>query len=70
MEYLIEYMGCEVEEFLVFFAFFGYKFDSRIKYWYEEKLKSRGENMFFNKFLIVLVERFFKIVDNIEVICL
>ncbi|CAG7909955.1 unnamed protein product [Brassica rapa] len=70
LEYLIEYMGREVEELLAFPAFLGYKLDSRIKHRYEEKLKSRGENMSLNKLLTVSAERFSKTADNIEVICL
>ncbi|KAL1206560.1 Transcription termination factor MTERF8 [Cardamine amara subsp. amara] len=70
LEYLIEYMGREVEELLAFPAFLGYKLDSRIKHRYEEKLKSRGENMSLNKLLTVSAERFSKAADNIEVICL
>lgn len=70
LEYLIEYMGREVEELLAFPAFLGYKLDSRIKHRYEEKLKSRGENMSLNKLLTVSAERFSKTADSIEVICL
>nr|AAM65747.1 unknown [Arabidopsis thaliana] len=70
LEYLIEYMGREVEELLAFPAFLGYKLDSRIKHRYEEKLKSRGENMSLNKLLTVSAERFSKAADNIEMICL
>ncbi|KFK27031.1 hypothetical protein AALP_AA8G325100 [Arabis alpina] len=70
LEYLIEYMGREVEELLAFPAFLGYKLDSRIKHRYEEKLKSRGENMSLNKLLTVSAERYSKTADNFEVICL
>ncbi|CAN8248236.1 unnamed protein product [Cochlearia groenlandica] len=71
LEYLIEYMGREVEELLAFPAFLGYKLDSRIKHRYEEKLKSRGENMSLNKLLTVSAERFSKAAaGKIEVVCL
>ncbi|EOA13250.1 hypothetical protein CARUB_v10026279mg [Capsella rubella] len=70
LEYLIEYMGREVEELLAFPAFLGYKLDSRIKHRYEEKLKSRGENMSLNKLLTVSAERFSKAAESIEMICL
>lgn len=70
LEYLIQYMGREVEELLAFPAFLGYKLDSRIKHRYEEKLKSRGENMSLNKLLTVSAERFSKAADSIEIICL
>lgn len=58
MEYLIEEMGREVEELLVFPAFLGYKLDGRIKHRYEAKRKTRGENMSLNKLLTVSAERF------------
>ncbi|XP_057951288.1 transcription termination factor MTERF8, chloroplastic [Malania oleifera] len=58
MEYLIEDMGREVGELLVFPAFLGYKLDDRIKRRYEERKKIVGEGMSLNKLLSVSTERF------------
>lgn len=53
MNYLIEEMNRDIEELLVFPAFLGYNFDSRIKHRFEEKKGVRGEGMSLNKLLTV-----------------
>ncbi|TKY74016.1 Mitochodrial transcription termination factor-related [Spatholobus suberectus] len=58
MEYLIEEMGRDIEELLLFPAFLGYKFDDRIKHRYEVKKSVRGGGMSINKLLTVSDERF------------
>ncbi|RDX94313.1 Transcription termination factor MTERF8, chloroplastic, partial [Mucuna pruriens] len=58
MEYLIEEMGRDIEELLLFPAFLGYKFDDRIKHRYEIKKSVRGGGMSINKLLTVSDERF------------
>lgn len=58
MKYLIEEMGRDIEELLVFPAFLGYKLDDRIKQRFEEKRILRGDGMSLNKLLTVSTERF------------
>ncbi|OMO95079.1 hypothetical protein CCACVL1_05580 [Corchorus capsularis] len=58
VEYLIEGMGREVSELLIFPAFLGYKLDDRIKHRYEVKKKTIGEGMNLNKLLSVSANRF------------
>ncbi|XP_020206894.1 transcription termination factor MTERF8, chloroplastic [Cajanus cajan] len=58
MEYLIEDMGRDIGELLLFPAFLGYKFDDRIKHRYEVKKSVRGAGMSINKLLAVSEERF------------
>ncbi|XP_047153425.1 transcription termination factor MTERF8, chloroplastic [Vigna umbellata] len=58
MEYLIEEMGRDTEELLVFPAFLGYKLDDRIKHRYEVKKSVRGAGMSINKLLSVSEETF------------
>ncbi|CAJ1974481.1 unnamed protein product [Sphenostylis stenocarpa] len=58
MEYLIEEMGRDIEELLLFPAFLGYKFDDRIKHRYEVKKNVRGAGMSINKLLTVSDETF------------
>ncbi|KAF7830794.1 transcription termination factor MTERF8, chloroplastic [Senna tora] len=58
IKYLIEEMGRDIEELLVFPAFLGYKLDDRIKQRFEEKRSKRGERMSLNKLLTISTERF------------
>ncbi|XP_038974569.1 transcription termination factor MTERF8, chloroplastic-like [Phoenix dactylifera] len=59
IEFLIEGMGREVGELLMFPAFLGYKLDDRIKHRYEVKKKTRGKGMSINKLLSVSKTRFY-----------
>ncbi|KAL5567664.1 hypothetical protein UlMin_024239 [Ulmus minor] len=67
MKYLIEDMGREIGELLVFPAFLGYKLDDRIKERYEFKRKILGEGMSINKLLTVSTEIFSRRRRKIEV---
>lgn len=58
MEYLVEDMGRDIEELLLFPAFLGYKLDDRIKHRYEVKKSVRGTGMSINKLLTVSEETF------------
>ncbi|KAG5036045.1 hypothetical protein GLYMA_04G228500v4 [Glycine max] len=58
MEYLIEEMGRDIEELLLFPAFLGYKLDDRIKHRFEVKKLVRGRGMSINKLLTVSEETF------------
>ncbi|KAL2339545.1 hypothetical protein Fmac_007485 [Flemingia macrophylla] len=58
MEYLVEVMGRDIGDLLLFPAFLGYKFDDRIKHRYEVKKSVRGEGMSINKLLSVSEETF------------
>ncbi|KZV43115.1 hypothetical protein F511_04507 [Dorcoceras hygrometricum] len=58
LDYLIEEMGRDVCELLVFPAFLGYKLDGRIKHRYEVKRKILGEGLSINKLLSVSAASF------------
>lgn len=59
IEFLVEGMGREIGELLMFPAFLGYKLDDRIKHRYEAKKEIRGKGMSINKLLSVSATRFY-----------